>query len=243
MNSTSLRITLASLVIVPLLMSCGSEPITGDTPVNPVVSVRSELDAKAYATDQDGQYSADVLGNTVDSLEVTSATIVASDLKLHGFDESAQESVGKLRAGQFMLVFEPGGPGYISDVEVLAGTYPKAKFEVHPLHGDLDSLIQTDSRYAEFVTLGPTNSVIIHGHTYKRGVKLPFVFTSALVLNGQFMFKTPLTLESSMREQLRVRFLSQEAFGASGAVLDPTDVRNRASIENNLRSSVGIFRL
>jgi hypothetical protein len=244
MKSISLRMIPASLVFVPFLAGCGAEPITGDTTTNPVVSVRSDLEAKAYGTDGDGFHSSTAAGMTVDSLEVTSAYVVANDLMLRGKDEHAIEERSMLRANQFLLVFEPAGPYYVSDVEVLAGTYPKVEYEVRPLHGSLDSLLTIDSRCSAFVTFGATNSVIIQGHTYKNGVKLPFVFTSVTAIDeGQSMFDQPIVLESGMRDELRVRFLSQTAFGARGAVLDPRDERNRPAIESQLRSSIGVFRL
>ena len=118
----------ASLVFVPFIIGCGAEPITVDTPVNPVVSVRSDIDARAYRTSDDDFHSSTAIGMTVDSLEVTGASFVATDLKLHGSDQ-----IGTLRGGQFLLVFEPNVNTYISDVEVLAGTYTRAEFEVHPL--------------------------------------------------------------------------------------------------------------
>jgi hypothetical protein len=243
MKSISLRMIPASLVFVPFIIGCGAEPITGDTPVNPILEVRSDLAPKAYRLNEDGFHSSTAAGATVDSLEVTGATILASDLQLQGFDKNSIDQVGMLRRGQFLLVFNPDYPNYINNVEVLAGTYSQAAFEVHAPKGPIDSLVGTDDRYSEFVTFGPSNSVIIHGNTYKNGVKLPFVFTSALVMDGQFLFSPQLSLEEGMLHKLHLRLISQTAFGAGSAVLDPADARNRDMIENNLRSALGVFRL
>ena len=233
----------ASLVFVPFFLGCGAEPITGDTPINPIVAVRSDMEAKAYSANEDGYQSSTAPGGAVDSLEVTGVTVVVTDLLLHGTDNTSAEQIGVLRPYQFLLVFQPSILNYISDVEVLAGTYPYVTFDVHPLEGKADSLITADDRFSEFVTFAPSSSVIIHGHTYKHGVKLPFVFTSPLVVDGKFMFSPQLSLEEGTLHELRVRFISQTAFGAGGAVLDPLDIRNRTMIENNLRSSIGVFRL
>lgn len=243
MKGISLTKITASLALLAYLTGCGDAPVSGDTAQNPHVSVRSDLDAKAYSSYGDGSQTSSAKGLTVDSLIVTSAMMITSDLKLHSGNDYSVEQVGNLRLGQFLLIFDSSGTNYISDVQVLAGTYERVKFEVHPVTGSLDSLVFVDNRYAEFVTSGPATTVIIYGYTYRNGVQLPFVFSSGVVLNGQFIFDSPFVLRDGMREALRVRFLSQEAFSIDGVVLDPMDIRNHIDIENNLRGSVKIFRL
>lgn len=209
--------------------------------------MRSDLDAKARPVQNGGnkyiQHAPSALGATVDSLEVTSVSLIVSDLKLHGADPAANEQVGVVRSGEFLMIFDSSGANYVADAKVLTGIYPQVKFEVHPLHGDIDSLILLDIRYRDFVTYGTSNTVIIHGYAFRQNVKIPFVFVSGLTMNGQFFFSSPLMIEAGMREELRMRFFSQAAFESDGAVMDPTDIRNRTEIENNLRSSVGVFRL
>jgi hypothetical protein len=245
MKTLSLRLIPASLVLVfaPFIIGCGAEPATGDSESSAAVTVRSDLSSMAYSSGSDGFTSRSASGRTVDSLEVTRAMVVVSDLKLHGVGGDGGEQIGPLQTGQFLMVFDQGYYHHISYVSVLAGTYPRVKFEVHRLEGDLDSLRAIDDMYREFVTYGPTSTVIIQGYTYRGDVKLPFVFSTALVLNGQFFFDTPLSLEDGMQQELRVRFVSQTAFEVDGAVLDPLDANNRAAIENNLRGSVQVFRL
>ena len=233
----------ACLVFAPFLISCGAEPITGDTPTNPIVAVRSDLDAKAYRSDQDGYQSSSAAGATVDSLEVTSAYMMVTGLEIHGKDDNAISQISRIRSEQTMIVFQPLITHYVTDAEAVAGTYPTAKFEVRPRHGNIDSLIMIDSRYRDFVTYGPSNAVIVTGHTYRYGVKVPFVFTSVAVFESEFTFIPQLTLTSGGNHELRMRFLAQKAFDANGAVMDPNDFRNRLMIESNLQSSIGFFRL
>lgn len=233
----------ASLVFVPFLIGCGAEPITGDTPTNPIVAVRSDLDAKAYPSDQDGFQSSSAAGATVDSLEVSRVYLIVRGIEIQGTDEHTISQVSRLLRNQSMIVFQPEWPNYVAGVEVVAGTYGVVKFTVQPLQGNVDSLIAFDSRYANVVTYAPSNAVIVTGHTYKNGVKVPFVFTSGAGFETEFMFKPELILSESVHHELRMRFLAQNAFDASGAVVDPNDFRNRSMIETNLQSSIGFFRL
>ena len=233
----------ASLVFVPFLAGCGAEPITSDTPTNPIVAVRSDIDAKAYRSDQDGFHSSTAAGATVDSLEVTRVYLIVTGLEIQGTDENTISQVGRILRNKTMIVFQAEWPNYIADVEAVAGTYSVAKFAVQPLDGNVDSLIAFDSRYADVVTYGPSNAVIVLGHTYKNGVKIPFAFTSAAAFETEFKFEPGLTLSEGGRHELRMRFLAQKAFDANGAVMDPSDFRNWNMIATNVQSSVGFFRL
>src|SRR5687767_7268346 len=103
MKSISLRMIPACLVFVPFLISCGAEPITGDTPTNPMIAIRSDIDAKAYRQDQDGFQSSSAAGATVDSLEVNSAALIMSGWEIHGIDENSLGQISQLRSNQTVV--------------------------------------------------------------------------------------------------------------------------------------------
>lgn len=221
-----------------------------DTPSSPIqkgggVEMRTESDNSViHPFTTPSENTTRGFGMIADSLQVTSAAFVVSDFKLRSdADEIADDNFSEesIRNEQFLLGFE-GGSQYIGGRTVLAGTYLRVKFALHPLQGNTDSLALTlGLLYSTlFTNSAAENTVVIHGFVWKDGLKMPFTYNSKASGNESIMFDKPLVITTGGGQtEVLVHFNSLATFSTGeGFLMDPRDARNASGIETNLKHSL-----
>jgi hypothetical protein len=181
-------------------------------------------------------------GSVCDSVVVTRARVVLSDLKLHmtDVDDSVLGHVeGTIRVGPFLAVFDSGGGRLISHVSIPFGTYDRIKFEIHKLNENEEPLLQNDSLFGDFVN-GGRYTFIIDGNSYVGGVAYPFSFKSSLTMNVMVFIDPPAVFDStSTSYNLAVVFDPVFMFAKPGmSPLDPRDPDNHKAIERMIRYAI-----
>jgi hypothetical protein len=160
----------------------------------------------------------------VDSLKVTSAAVVISNLKMHRDGSSDSTDDGTVKTGPFLLVFDSAGSHLAVTSTIPAGTYDRIKFEIHKLR-NVDSALK--SQLPDFVANDAT--IRISGYTWTAGIQTAFTYYADNTENIQIEFEPPITLEEGGTANITLQFDAAMAF-TKGGVLDPLDPTNRNDI-------------
>ena len=208
------------------------------------VTTSSEMDqttVKSRAMDK-GQPVIQTKGSRCDSIQITRARILISNLKMH-HDDGDTAGKGTIKIGPFLAEFNgSAGAKIISTVSVPAGTYDRIKLEFHKLSNALDATLIADPIFAEFAT-SSRNTVIVEGKSYKNGTMTPFTYRSSLTDNLQVKFDPAITLEGGQNYNIGIKFdpFVLFAVGANGP-LDPTDVDNQKDIEAQIKLAIKAYK-
>jgi hypothetical protein len=171
-------------------------------------------------------------GATCDSIHVTRARFVMSELKLH-HESSDTAGSGTIKGGTFLAVFNAGSSVALATVLVPEGTYSRAKVEVHKLSDVEISVL--GALFVDFTIGGARNTLIVEGTAYQGGASQSFVFVTSRTENVEMTMSPAVQYQAGMSYDFAMRFEPSLFFGASGgAVLDPRDETNRSEIETNI---------
>ena len=205
------------------------------------IVMRTQLDNSAVHSTRSGS-------GTTDSLQVTSAAFAVSNFMLRSDISDDQNdpnlAEGNIRPQQFLLGFDVSGRQYIGESIIYSATYRRARFDIHPLQGNPDSLsLALGSLYGSLFRPGedvPANTtIVIRGYVWQSGIQMPFTYRSAVTGSGSVFFNQPLVVTAGSPMEVLVSFSSQTAFtDGSGMIMDPRDGRNAAAIETNLKGAL-----
>ena len=207
-----------------------------ETPSSPaeggsVVIMRTQPDNSTIHSSSAGisENSSRSFGGMVDSLQITSAVFAASNFMLRNdlSDDTPIEDVAEetIRNDQFVLRFDE--PQYIGERTVLAGTYHRARYDIHILTGSADSLALKFGSLYSSIFLG--NTIVIHGFVWSDGRKLPFTYASNFSGTQTVSFDIPLVVTPGAPREVFVRF-DPYTFSSGGILLDPRDDMNTSAI-------------
>ena len=184
------------------------------------------------------------LGALADSIQVTSAAFVVSDFELRSdANDIANENFSEetIRREQFLLAFDANRE-YIGERIVLADSYLRSKFTIHPLVGKSDSLaLSMGPLYTTlFANSVADNTIVIHGFVWKDGLKMPFSYSSKASGSGSVVFDSPLVIAAGAGQtEVLIHFSGARAFSTGeGTLMDPRDSKNTSGIESNLKVSL-----
>ncbi len=228
------------------IASCTVNP-TSPTDGGSNIAMRTQLDAVTIHYTFSGHALPPGFGS-VDSLQVTSAAFAASNFMLRSdlSDDQPDPNLaeGSIRPPQFLLAFDVSGRQYIGEAIIDAYRYHRARFDIHPLHGNPDSLSLAFGPIYNMLFRAnedvPANTtIVIGGYVWQSGNQMPFTYRSAVTGSGNVYFDQPLVVTTGSPMEVLVRFSSQIAFSdGTGAILDPRDGRNGAAIEANLKGAL-----
>lgn len=237
-NQFMIRAALAGFMIFAVA-SC-TEPPTSPADSGSNVVMRTQLDNSTV-------HSSSAASN-LDSLQVISAAYAASNFMLRSdlSDDRSDPNLaeGFIRPPQFLLAFDAGARQYIGENIIYAGTYRRARFDLHPLQGSPDSLAVALGPLYRALFEGSENTagnttIVIRGYVWKDGIRMPFTYSSRASGNGSVYFDKPLVVVPATAMEILVRFSSSAAFtDSSGAVMDPRDGKNAAAIETNIKEAL-----
>ncbi|MBN2591647.1 MAG: hypothetical protein JXA96_17405 [Sedimentisphaerales bacterium] len=170
---------------------------------------------------------------TVTGITIESAYIVVKKVEMEPVDGT--EIV--LFQGQNPYIVEllpDGGSGLVDTTHVNGvNTYESVEVEFGPF-SVLDSTVQLPD------TLLKTNSVLVRGYVNSNPLD-SFVFASNIAGDFEFPLDSALMIADSTGANILVSLKVYEWFTDSvGNTLDPRDVANRSSIEENLLGSVSV---
>lgn len=217
-----------------LLSGCSS---TDSASSDPTVTMSTSSASRVVSSM--GSHTPIILGNglTCDSVVVTRARILISNLKLHHDDE---DTVGKgtIKVGPFIAEFDSSGEKIVSTVTVPAGSYDKIKFEMHKLDDKTDALYINDPLFGDFIN-GGRYTVIIDGRAYVNGTGYAFRYTSSKTENVEIKLNQVLTFSSGNSYNLALIFDPVLVFGQTGkAPWDPRDPDNHDKLEGLIKTAL-----
>jgi hypothetical protein len=187
-------------------------------------------------------------GSTCDSVVVTRARIVLSNLKLHQEDDDSVDDdhdghEGTIKVGPFLAEFDSSGGKIVSHVSIPYGTYEWIKFEIHKLNENADTSLMNDPLFGDFVN-GGRYTYIIDGYSYVGGVAYPFSFKSSKTMNLTIFIDPPAVFDSTASSyNLVIVFDPVFMFAKPGmAPLDPRDPDNQKAIEKMVKYAIRSLR-
>lgn len=213
------------------LASC-SDDTTSPDGSNGTVIVHSELAANGTVKSSAFSGKSSPSAVFVDSLKVTYAAIVVSNLKMHrdNGDSTSTDSTddGTIKTGPFLIEFDSSGAHVAVSSPIPAGTYDRIKFEIHKLRNTDDSL---KALLSDFVTNDATMKFV--GYVWVAGIQLPFTYYSRNTENIQVRFSPSVSIAENSTTDVTLQFDPAEVF-SKGGVLDPRDPSN----ENDIRGQI-----
>lgn len=226
-----------ALIVGASLSSCDSSTDPGS---NGTVTTRAEMTSSSVATTYELKDHV-IGGDMADSLTVTKATVLFTNIKLHS-DNQDSSGKGTLKLGPSIVRFVPGTASVISTASVPAGSYDKIKFEVHQYKGDDDKKALTDTTGLwMFSANGKQYSTVVEGFVWKNGASSPFTFYSDKNINVEIKFASPLAVSTDGTTSATIQLDPSLTFatksGSTTEVYDPRDASNNSKIENLIKDA------
>lgn len=176
-------------------------------------------------------------GLTCDSVVISRARILISELKLHHDDEDTV-GAGTIKVGPFIAEWDSTGEKIVSTVTVPPGTYDKIKFEMHKLDDKSDAALINDPLFGDFLN-GGRYTAIIDGMAYVNGTGYAFSFKTSKTDNVEMKFPAAVTFSSGNSYNLAMVFDPTLVFGQSGkSPYDPRDASNQDEIANLIKNAI-----
>ncbi|MFI5263422.1 MAG: hypothetical protein ACHQM6_02795 [Candidatus Kapaibacterium sp.] len=224
---------------------CTSSPSSPDQ-TGGNVTFRTAIDNSIVHTNSSSPHgSVPGTGNTVDSIEVTSAGFFVSNMLFFSNTTGDQTDPNRtetiLRTDHFILDFESWGKQYIGARDITPSTYRSIRFTMQAADANTDSLsVALGPVFNTFFASAQGSTVVIRGNIWANNQKMPFEYRSQLNGNELAVFDAPFTTAAGdLPKEVDVQLKTFSTFSAgSGMIMDPRDPRNAVSIDANLRSSL-----
>jgi hypothetical protein len=219
-----------------------SSPDQGGGSVTFKTAIDNSAGKSASQSSSHGPVSAS--GNTVDSIEVTSAGFFVSNMLFFsnttGDQTEANRTETILRTDHFILDFESWGKQYIGDKIIMPATFRSIRFTMKSADANVDSLsVALGSSFDIFFRSAGGSTVVIRGNIWANNQKMPFEYRSQLAGNELALFDSSFTVApGDLPKEVDIQMKTSDAFGVTGNIMDPRDSRNAASIDANLKSSL-----
>jgi hypothetical protein len=234
-----MRYRLFALLFLPLfLAACASDSTTGpDTSGNFRMQAELSSTRVAIAAEKGGQIIAE--GATVDSLHITSASFMISEIKLQRKGDGIEE---KVKTGPVILSVDQNGAKLVTTSAVPTGTYNKVNFKFHRLN---DMEIQPwigNADFANFVT-PDRHTIIVEGFVYVGGVAQPFKYGSKVEEDLKFEV-ADFAISDASQTVIAIQLETPEVFKDkdTGEVLDPRDGENHNRIDDAIKAALNMLR-
>jgi hypothetical protein len=234
------KITLIIPIVLIAVMSlgfigCADDDDPGEG--NGTVAMSTELASGGTVKSQTFGGKSDPSGLFVDSLKVTYAAVVISNLKMHpaGSTDSTDDD-GTIKTGPFLLVFDSTGAHVAVSSPVPAGTYDRIKFEIHKLRNGVDDSLRT--LLSDFVTNDATFKFM--GHVWVAGVQSEFTVYADNTENIQEFFDpSNVEIVENSTANVTLQFDPSMIFEQSGVVgvIDPRDISNKNVIKAGIKDA------
>lgn len=210
-----------------------------------VVAVRTEVDNSipTFSKEYTKGSNPSGIGGSVDSISVTSAAFVASNVLLRSDisdavpDQNLAE--GLIRPEKFILLFDASSRQYVGERIIFDATYRRVRFDLLPVTGKSDpAFTYADPIYVSLFA-GTNNTIVIQGYLWEHGAKFPFTYSSASLRSEGALFDTPLIVAGGAPMEVLLRFSTASTFtNELGSLMDPRDMKNASTIDANLKVSV-----
>ena len=233
MKKLTLIPTLIIAVMTFGLIGCSDdEPGNG----NGTMAISTELASGGTVKSQTFGGKSDPSGLFVDSLKVTYAAVVISNLKIHHAGSTDSTDDGTIKTGPFLLVFDSAGSHVAVSSPVPAGTYDRIKFEIHKLRNGVDDSLRT--LLTDFVTNDATFKFM--GHVWVAGVQSDFTVYADNTENIQEFFDPDnVEIVENSTSNVTLQFDPAGVFVQSGVVgvIDPRDATNKNVIKAGIHDA------
>lgn len=180
----------------------------------------------------------------VDSIRITRARFVLRDIKF----KTAGEDSASFKAAPFVMTLNLSeAPQAIAVVPMKFGTYRRVEFDVQRVEQPMISALPVadQAQFADFLA-GERYSIIIEGLVFKDGstTGAAFTYRSKVDAKQKIDLSPELVIaEGSTSVNATLLISSARWFRAqSGSLVDPTVSQSEGVIDENLKSSIRVFK-
>lgn len=232
---------LVPMMALTLVAGCSdSTAPDGDNQTDVTVQTEMTTNRVAGAANKPGAVAI-AGGVEADSLVVTRARILISELKLHRDKEDSIGGDKTVKTGPILLTIDPAGARTATTGLVPVGTYDKLKFEFHRFSGSEVATYLNDTTFAPFVT-DDRYTFILDGTVYSGGQAHPFTYRSQATANLSLKFDPAVQFADAGTTVIVLRVDPLAIFKDGGKVLDPRDGGNRSKIDNAIKDAVKVLK-
>lgn len=181
--------------------------------------------------------------SAVDSLRITRARLVLRDIKFKTLGEDSLNFRSQPIVVELALA---GAVQQIGMTTVPFGTYNRIEFDVHRVEApEIAALPSTEqAAFADFLA-GERYSIIVEGTVYRTGLA-PAAFTYRSKVDAkQKIDLSPEVVVNEGTTQVNATLVVSSAgwfTTTGGALVDPTDPNNEGVIDENMKSSIRVFK-
>lgn len=238
MKRTRMSVSVFSLVLFLGFALSGCDDSTGPSGTGRIALnssyTKSALPAPNIVLKQSG-------GMVVDSIVITRARFLIRDVTFKNDADSLE-----FKSAPFVLELNLlGGSNQIVVRDVSQGTYDRVEFDVHRIDSIyLAGLPPSEQlQFTDFMS-GDRYSMIIEGTMYQTGQgPASFVYRSRVDDRQRHDLNPPIVVsDASLEANVTMLISSAGWFSSPSGLLDPTDPSNENAIDDNLRSSIRVFR-
>lgn len=228
-----------ALIAVLSLWGCSDDPAG---PSGPQISMTSHYREAAWSSAAPKAPASPRGPMAVDSLRITRARFVLRDVEFKSLTDTAD-----LRTKPFVMEFSVAGEvRFVGGVTVPPGVYDEVEYDVHRVDSsDLEGLSSAETAlFADFLA-DERYSIIVDGVVYRDGdTGSLFRFRSKIDAQQKHVLTIPLIVSEANRE--RNVTLAVSSYGwfrnSGGALLDPADPVDQSVIDENLKSSIRVYK-
>lgn len=227
--------------VATLASSCSDSTTTAED--TGTVQVQSELSSQQVTivpvTLEKSNSRALASGATVDSLHITSAKFLLSEIKLQ---QKGPGTEIKVKTGPAILSVDQQGAKLVTSSPVPVATYNKFNFKFHRLNDQEVQPWLAVPDFADFAT-NDRATVILEGVVFKNGQSTPFTYSGKVEEDLHFDLDD-VAITTGGTTVIVVRLNTSEVFKDkdSGKVLDPRDPDNANKIDSEIKAAIKAVR-
>jgi hypothetical protein len=230
---------LSALLLLPiLLIACATDTTTNPDANGGNIKMQAELSSRRVTAiaEKGGRVLA---GATVDSLVITNAKFMVSEIKLQRKDAGTEE---KFKTGPVILSVDQNGAKLVTTGSLPTGIYNKVNFKFHRLNDQEIQPWTGNADFTDFVT-ADRHTIILEGIVYVNGQALPFRYGSKVEEDLKFDLAEFVVSEGT-QTILVVRLETPAVFKDkdTGEVLDPRDSENQNRIDDAIKAALNAVR-
>lgn len=237
MNASKMFSLVGMLALALTMAACSESTGPGSNGTVKMQAKLTETTVNAALLDSKGTSP---LGAEVDSLTVSRARILITELKLHDKSGDNADSGAfdhTVKTGPILIDATAAGVQVFLTEEIPAADYDKIKFEFHRFSSNEVAQYLNDPVFGPFVH-DDRWSVIIDGIAHDGAEDFPFTYRSDITANLSLNFPQNITIPEGGTATVVVEVDPMAIFKEGNGVLDPRDGSNESKIDNAIKSAI-----
>ncbi|HCA79405.1 MAG TPA: hypothetical protein DEP53_06680 [Bacteroidetes bacterium] len=246
MKTAHTRHISASALLLAALWSSGCDKSTEPAQTSGELSMTAKYTTSGTALLKSSGISPESTAEVaaVDSIRITKARFVLRDIKF----KTAGEDSASFKATPIVLTLNLSEtPQTIAVVPMKFGTYRRMEFDVHRVEQSIISNLPAadQAQFADFLA-GERYSIIVEGVVYRNAsaTGTTFIYRSKVDAKQKIDLNPELVItEGSTTVNATILISSAQWFRAqNGSLVDPTVSQSEGVIDENLKSSIRVFK-